>query len=275
MPASIDPDAAILAASLRLLTTVEELAPNATGCLSFGDRGRILVQQRRICWAVASGMNRRLTGLLRRQSNPPLSRTLIEDVLRKAKRDGEHFGEALVRSGHVTEDGLRRSLFEHTNEVLAHIALAGVPSTGFAAHTGRGYDPRFVFSTTSLFAAMGAWTNPAKAAAARGRLDDVLVPGSSGMAFLREGGGSLPVMIAATTDAAMRVTEAIDLCSWSSGVFDLTSAFDSEARVVIGRWRGGRAVVGWRQADVSYVAPCETTAAMALLASRLDGLSNE
>jgi hypothetical protein len=265
---SIPASLGTLDAAAIVLNHVDELAPDATGALSFEDGGTILVQLAHVCWAVAPGMERRLTQLLRLQHNPPLDGDRIEDAIEECRRRGVSLGEGLLGTGVVSEEGLRSALFRHTTEAIAHIAEAGSLCDGFVRHAGAGYDPRFVFSTAEILAALGALRNRALAAATTRHLREVLVADARGLAFLCD--EAAPTLCALQGRPAVRISEILDVSAWAAGVFDVTAAFDAGVQIAIGSARENDTVVSWRTLEALYVAVCANRATSALLMSRLD-----
>ena len=61
MLSSIPANPGLIAAVLRLLELIDDLPRGATGAVHFGDAGMILVESKKICWAVARDMRLRLT----------------------------------------------------------------------------------------------------------------------------------------------------------------------------------------------------------------------
>jgi hypothetical protein len=267
-PSLPPPDASVLIGAAELLASVEGLAPDDVGILQYGSSGNVLVESRGICWAFASGMKRRLSTLLRQQRSPPLELSFIEDALEECRRNRRPLGEALLATGHISEEGLRMALFSHVVEAVARIAQSGATAAGFTPHDGPTYDPRFVFSPAEVLAALGARRDRAQAAAAKRGLRTTLVPGSRGLAFVRDSMG--PVAIAVEGTPALRVPEILDMCSWASTLFDVTTVFDDDVRVATGSGNNSNAVVTWKAGETQFVAVCENRAASALLMARLD-----
>lgn len=264
------PDASIMIGATDLLASVELLAPDAVGMLQYGAEGTLLVESRSICWAAAAGMKHRLSTLLRQQRSPPLDTDYIEELLVACRRSGTPLGEALLASGHISAEGLRIALFSHVVEAIARIARSGASCTGFVRHGGASYDPRFMFSTGEVLAALGARRDRAQAAAAKRGLRTALVPGSRGLAFVRDGIG--PVAIAVEGTPSLRVPEIVDMCGWASSLFDVSTVFDGDVRIAAGGGGDSSAVVTWKAGETQFVAVCQSRAASALLMARIDEL---
>lgn len=264
IPPSIPADSSLLLNALRLLDGVEALPETASGAMRFGSRGLLLIESRRVCWGVANGMSQRLTELLRRQRNPPLPRAVVEQIFRECKETGRHLGEVLLESGDVSEEGLRAALFRHTTEAVAHIARAGGRASEFVPYAGTRYDARFAFGTTEIFASLGARRDRALGVAARRHLEDALVPDAGGFAFIRDGSGSLPVVIAERAAARFGVSEVIDACQWSASAFDVAQVFEPETHLIRAAGARGTPLVTWRKNGIYYGAICASQAVSSL-----------
>jgi hypothetical protein len=269
MLSSIPAGPAINSAVQRLRGYLADLPAGATGALSFGSLGVILLQNRKICWAMERGMRLRLTDILRNQSTPPVSREAVEQVYRQCKTTGTPIGEALVASGLASEAGLRAALFKHNGEALVALARAGAAPDDWVTHTKPGYDPKYSFSACEMLAMLGAVDDPARATAAQLELGDMLVPESVGAAFTRSSDASGALVIAVDRSCDFAVADLVGVCNWVAGLFDVAQTFDHEvfaARANFGEQAG---LVTWRLADVGYVGLCASRAAAARLVSRL------
>ena len=267
---SIPAGPGLIASVLRLLSFIDELPYGATGALSFGEHGVILLESRKVCWAVARSMRLRLTDILRSQSTPPLPRQAIEDIYRQCKESGGPLGEALVRAGYVSEAGLRAALFKHNGEAIAQLASAGVVPESFVSHTRTGYDPKYSFSPCELLAMLGSLDDPARAMAAQLELAGTLVQDSTGAAFARSDLASGAMVIAVDRGCDVPVRDLVEVCNWTAGLFDIAHTFDPETSVARATWGRRLALVTWRTRDVGYVGLCSSRAAAARLVSHLE-----
>ncbi len=266
---SIPANPGLVAAVLRILRLIDDLPRGATGALHFGEEGIILVQSKKICWAVARTMRIRLTDILRAQTTPPTPRESIEEIFRACKRSGTPIGEALVTSGLVSEAGLRAALFKHNGEAIVALAQSGAFFHQFVSHSKTGYDPRFLFSPCEVLAMLGARDDPARATAAQLELGNTLVQDTTGAAFVRSNAISSSLVIAVDRDCDFTVADLLEACNWVSGLLDVARTFDPEvfaARAALGE----RAVLAtWQIRDVGYFGLCASRAAAARLVSRL------
>jgi hypothetical protein len=265
---SVIPDASVLSGAAELLSSIEALAPDAVGLLDFGPDGSVLVEARAVCWAVTPGMKRRLSALLQQQRSPPLEASYIEAVLAECRRTGRPLGEALLATGQISEEGLRTALFTHVVEAIGRIARSHVPCAGFERHRGPSYDARFVFTTAEILAALGARRDRALAAAAKRGLRTTLLPGTRGLAFVRDQSG--PVTIAVEGTPALRIPDIVDVCGWASSLLDVSSVFDDDVRIATGGRSDSSSVVTWMSGETQFVAICESRATSALIVARVN-----
>lgn len=253
----------------RLLAHVDDLPPGATGALYFGEHGVILLQARKICWAVAQTMRRRLSDILRAQTTPPVPREQVELIYRRCKATGTPIGEALVASGLASEAGLRAALFEHSGEAIASLASVGRSPDDFVAHASTGYDPKYSFAACEVLASLGSAALPERAAEARQELATTMVPDSVGAAFARGEAASGAVLIAVSSACELATRDLLGVCNWAAGLFDVATTFDTELFCARASWPGRAGLVTWRSQDVGYVGLCGSRAAAARLVSRL------
>ena len=253
---------------LHLLEVVDDLPRTATGALRIAsgaaETGSVLVEGGRVCWAAADGLARRLTDILRHQTEPPLERGRIEDVYALCRRDGLPLGEQLVASGVVTPDGLRRALRQHTAEALVWMTRAGVAATDWSEHARRRYDARFSFGTGEILAMIGVMLSPDAAAHARRELDEAVRGGARGLAFVR-GGAALPLPVLVTHPEGLTAGEVVDAGRWAVSCLDLVSAVAPDGRLVACTGRDGAGVVAWVERDLLCVAMCDDASTLAFV----------
>lgn len=269
MLSSIPANPGLIAGVLRLLEVIDDLPSGATGALDFGSEGLVLVQNKKICWAVARTMRVRLTDILRGQTTPPLPREAVEEIYRACKANGTPIGEALVNSNLVSEAGLRAALFKHNGEAIVALAQSGALLHKFVSHSKTGYDPKYAFSPCEVLAMLGARDDPARAAAAQLELANTLVQDTYGAAFVRSSAVAGSMVIAVDRECAFAAADLLEVCNWVSGLFDVAQTFDPEvfaARASLGE---KAMLVTWRLRDTGYVGLCESRAAAARLVSRL------
>jgi hypothetical protein len=266
---SIPDDSDVLETSATLLEHIEDLPSGTTGALAFGDDGLVLIENRRICWAIATHMRRRLTDILCQQRSPPLPREMMEDVFRRCKKQSVPFGEMLVSSGLVTEAGLRAALERHNGEAVARISCAYVKPTHYTVHSKSGYDPRFVFTPTELMASIAMRKDDQRKVVARAHLGEMLVPDATGFAFVREAWSPRPLLVAVQRDSPVRLNEVQSIAKWAISLFDVTTVFDPCTAIASATWCSSTSLVAWREGEIAYAAACSTRPASTLLMKKI------
>lgn len=268
IPPSIPVEPGVLARALELLTRVETLPADAVGALCFAGQGMVLVEGGAVCWAAAVGMRPRFTQILRHQHDPPLARETLRELYHQCRDDQAPLVNALLASGKVSEAALRVALFEHIAESVAHIASAGARYVGFLPHAP--YGARFSFHPSGILARLGARSDPALADAAERALAEVLVPETSGWAFLRDGGLGAPVVVAVRGAPSVRGEDMLEIGAWTLGLFDVAGVFDDDVRIASASFGEGRYVVAWRDTRMYFAARCANRAGAARLVAALD-----
>jgi hypothetical protein len=275
IPPSIAPDPVLLRGAVSVLARIEGLPLEAAGVLRFGRSGTVLVEERSVCWATATGMEQRLGELLRHQRNPPLDRRFLESVVDQCKSSGIPLGEALLRSGEITPAGLRSAIFRQAVEAIAHIAREHPGPPEFTPRSRSTYDARFKFAPAEIFAALGARRDHAQATVARRHLESIVTPGTAGVAFLRNGDECVPEVVAVAHAAGARVETLWESSAWALDLFELVQSVDPTAFLAAGTWRGSQAsasAVAWRLPPLYFAALCPSRAAAAVLLGRVTEL---
>lgn len=242
----------------RLLQDLDRLSERATGALVFGDsqqhQGTVLLERGRLCWAMARRMGKRLTDLLARQSDPPVSEAVLEEVYQRCRRERAPLGEELVRSGHVTSEGLHRALRQHTAEALAVLAeTPGLPMH-WIDRSAQTYNPRFTFSPAELLVELGALTQRSLSVKAQEELAAALVGGGQGVAFLRATGAPQPFACFGLED--LTVEGVLGLGRWALGSADVAGALSERRDVVCALDEAGAGLLTWSTDGVLYAAVC-------------------
>lgn len=260
--ADSQPGAAGLDASavVELLDCVEQLPPGSTGALLVGPRaepcGSVLVENGRVCWAMANGMGRRMTDLLRYQALTPLDPAAIEDVYKKCRARGVALGEALVESGIVSPDGLRRALRQHTAEAMERLSHSP-GQLAWVEHRRRGYDARFTFVPGEILLGLVGLRISAAAVHAQAMLRQAVDAPSAGAAFVRVQGAAFPLPVAALGMETRPVRELVAVGRWAMDTLDLAGAFEPERQLVGAVADTGRSLLTWLDEGLVYVASCE------------------
>ena len=264
---SIPVDSSTLHHVSDLLAVIEDLEGNPTGVLNLAPFGQIYLEKGRICWVMYPGQQQRLGQLLRYQRNPPIDPALLTQIVKECQESNTPLGEALLESGEISEEGLRAALLSHSAESMARIANSPWKVEGFDSDTK--YEARFLFTTVDLMTHLGAAKHLTLSAVAKKNLAAALVGGGSGLAFIRQVSVNHPILIAVSGSFSASVSQACELCSWTSSLFDLSRTVDPDVHAASGSWRGNQAVVTWQQGEVSYTALFTSRAASALALSSI------
>ncbi len=172
---------------LALIDLVEhsERGTGALICEAAGSRlATVLLEEGRICWAVAAGMQRRLTDLLLESSDANLDRRQLEQIYLECKGKNVPLGEELVKRGVVPPAGLHDALAEHTSEALVRVGEHSQVSYDWLEHRAPGYSPRFTFETLDIAIRVARKVFPEAAQRGQTILESVSLPG---IAFLSSG----------------------------------------------------------------------------------------
>ncbi|MET0284970.1 MAG: hypothetical protein ABW352_10880 [Polyangiales bacterium] len=268
-PTSVSGNPLLVASVVDLLEQVERLPAGATGALVFGDEGVILVEDKQICWAVARGMQPRLSDLLCGQRQPPLSHARLEQLCRSCRELGTPLGQALVEQGLLSTAELRAALERHTCEALVRIAqhTRGEPAR-FESHRRDGYHADFLFGPVELLAAFSGSRRGLLAAEAHVELKRRLPPDAYGISFMRELDG-VPVLLAVRPGWSLTVSAALAITRWVLQALDDASRVDAACTALSGVWCEKTSFVAWRAGSLHYAALCASRPASARLLSSL------
>jgi hypothetical protein len=246
LPETIHPNALV-----RLLRGIDALPRGASGALSFtafdSHQGTILVEDRRVCWAVASDMEHRLTGLLRAQRETPLSLDDFERVYQECHHKQMPLGETLVARGLVSSDGLKSALRQHTAEAIGRISAAAPLNLTWTSNRTKRYDAEFTFTPSELLCCIGALGLEFEAEQAEVKLREVTPERSIGLAFLAGERHTLP--LAQISAESWSCQSLLDLGDWARGA--LGNGHGEES--VLGSDALGSLKRAWRSGDTVFV----------------------
>jgi hypothetical protein len=252
-----------------LLRVIESLPPKATGVLRFLPHGEVYLEDGYVCWATYPGQRQRLEQLLCYQQSPPLELENLGRIIDDCRNRQTSLCEALIASGGVSEAGLRAALLSHSAECVARIASSGWYGPIFDSRASTGLDARFVFSTVELLTQLGAGKHLALSARARKTLADALASGGTGLAFVRDENINHAILIAVLGKVTASVSQAREVCAWTSSMFDLARSVDDGVYVASGSWRGNQAVLTWVCDGVNYTGMFQNRASATLALNRL------
>ena len=267
-PAGISGDPA---AVIPLLEEIEALPESATGALVFGPptQGTVLVENGQICWAAASGMERRLAELLRAYADEPPESKRIEDVYKRCKRDSIPVVKALIDSGLVSFDGLKEVIRQHTSEAL--IALTREPlreAPTWSPHKHQGYDAKFKFDPCELIVSVGGMFHPDLAGRARLDFDGLLRSGVYAVSYARSPQANTPVPIYRSPGAYFTLRQVMSLGRWAFSALDVCNTYSARARIAATLVEPGEYLVAWQSRGVVSVAQCEDSMSFAFIVGK-------
>jgi hypothetical protein len=268
--------AADVKTTVRLLRGIERLPEGATGALVFtrGDErlGTLLVEDKRVCWAAASGMETRLTDILSRQANPPIPQPLIEDVFEQCRHDGSPLGAALVSRGLVSAEGLESALRQHTGEATLHLShlLRGhdrLAPTWLPSRTRR-YEAQFTFTPAEILVCVGALGNQEITPRAHRVLAPILEDGVVAAAFFAGRGEASHLPVAQVRGELLGVESLVNLGAWAHGALGDVARFSEGDHLVAATTFGRETVVAWTRDEILYAALCEDRIGLSVLVAR-------
>lgn len=266
-PALAVPPAALLHFCERLAA----LPQQATGVLVLGAPeapvGRVLFERGRVCWAAAHSMSKRLTDLLCHQHSPPIEAERVQRAYEECVKHRKIFGEHLVETGVVTEDGLRRALRQHIAESMALLSDPALPSSWFGREQQL-YDARFTFSTGELIVNLGALWDMDAAYQATARLRRVAEPAACvGLGFVRTPPNDL-LPVAQSYSASVSAVDLLALGTWVQQLNDqLRGALEPDFACY--KRSDGCTAVGWTEGRLGYAVICNSPGAITQVMSRV------
>ncbi len=212
-------------------------------------RGIVFIEDRRVCWAAARGLARRLTELLLGRA-PGISADAMEELFRRCKQEGTPLGELLVARGVVAPDDLRAALLEHTAESLGVLLSPGDAEVGWCVRPGPGYSARFTFHTAEVLARTARRSMSREEQVLAGEIDTALESafgrGGWGAAFIR-GSGAAPVPVAVFGELPATTRDVLRVGKWAASALDLASTFQDADALVSADAPGSDSVfVAWR-----------------------------
>jgi hypothetical protein len=215
-------------------------------------RGVVFIEAGRVCWAAARGLARRLTELLIARS-PGMDGRAMEELFRRCQQEGAPLGEFLVARGIVHPTELRKALLEHTAESL-DVLCANDVEAGWCPRSGRGYSPRFTFSTTELLARNLRRALSPEERAMTSEVAELLpttfAEDEWGAGFVR-GVGALPSPVVVHGAVPATTRDVLCVGKWAASVLDLAATFQDDDALVTSMEKltgahAGAVFVAWR-----------------------------
>lgn len=193
--------------------------------------GIVFVEARRVCWAAARGLARRLSDLIAERAS--MTPSAMEQQYRICKDEGIPLGEHLVGRGILRPDALRTTLLQHTVESLEHVLVTTTAGT-FIPRPG-GYSPRFTFTTAELVMSSGRDVEAEK------DLERHFGGIGWGAAFVR-GSSATPRLVGLTGPHPEDASTLARLGRWAASIVDIADAASGCPAMVISS-RGDRSTV--------------------------------
>lgn len=256
---------------IPLLEEIEALPEAATGALMFGppNQGTVLVENGRICWAGAQGMERRLAELIRTYADEPPESKRVEEVYKRCKRDSIPVVKALVDSGLVSLDGLREVIRQHTSEAL--LALTREPpqeAPSWVAHKSHSYDAKFTFEPVELLVSVGGVCHPDLSGRAKMDFEGLLRSGVYAVAFARPPGATAPAPLYRSPGAYFTLRQMMALGRWAFSALDVCNTYSARARIASTLVDPGEYLVAWQSRGIVSVAQCEDSMSFAFIVGK-------
>ncbi|MEM9188698.1 MAG: DUF4388 domain-containing protein, partial [Myxococcota bacterium] len=231
---------------VSLLEEVEKAAANGTDALSIDgrERGRILVERGRVCWAVSERMHRRLSEIL--CAYAMMTQEVLDRVVAQCRETSTPLGEMLVASGLMSEEAFRQVLLQHTTEAIARLGAGR--AVAFEPHRHARYDARFTFSPGELMTSVGSTLMPDAGQIGDDELANAFDDGSLGAAFaqLPKRQAVLPVAIRGEFAVAQLRT----LGEWARDILATARRVDPHARLAWGRTASGKTALAWEASGI-------------------------
>lgn len=259
------------AALISLLEEIEALPENATGGLVFKGpvQGTLLLENGRVCWAGAAGMERRLGELIRAYADEPPESRRIEDVYKRCKKDAVPVVKALIDSGVVSLDGLREVVYQHTSEALVLLAQeAPSEAPEWVPHKHQGYDAKFTFEAAELLVGVGSVCHPDLASRARLDFEGLLRSGVYAMGYARPPGDGTPVPLYRSPGSYFKLRETMALGRWAFSALDVCNKYSARAKIAATLVDPGEYLVAWHSRGLVSVAQCEDSMSFAFIVGK-------
>jgi len=259
------------AAVIPLLEELEALPDNATGGLVFKSpvQGTLLLENGRVCWAAAAGMERRLGELIRAYADEPPESRRVEDVYKRCKKDSVPVVKALIDSGVVSLDGLRDVVYQHTAEAI--VSLAHEPpeeAPVWVPHKHQGYDAKFTFDAAELLVGVGSVCHPDLASRARLDFEGLLRSGVYAMAYARTPGDGSPIPLYRSPGSYFKLRDTMALGRWAFSALDVCNKYSARAKIAATLVDPGEYLVAWHSRGLVSVAQCEDSMSFAFIVGK-------
>jgi hypothetical protein len=244
------------------LAQVEALDESESGLLSFTGHpamGGIFVERGRICWAAATGLQRRLRDLL--QEWPKMKGVDLDRVRERCRVEGRPLGEVLLEEGWVEPGEFETILRRHSAECLIELGRNESPTT-WSPRAGQGYERRFTFRPLDVLFDVVDLVQPDARRIARAELASLELPGCTGAGFLVQGGRG-PALPVAELGQGMTVSSLQLLGGWAMTPLRAAKELAATPAFTLISTAAGETFSVWWRGEMLYAIFCETRASLA------------
>lgn len=249
-------------ALLEALVCVEELAAGQAGMLLFGAReGCIFVEDRRICWAAAQGLESRLRDLLRPRLG--LDDAELDHIYDESRRAGQPFGQHGVARGLIEPRELEHALRRHSAESLVKLCDSPKPLR-WTPRVGHGYAPRFTFPSLVTLFDVTELVLPGLRAAALDELAPVLGAGRRATSFYYDAALDLAVPLAAERYPTS-LAATCELGRWAACLPRATRELAAAPSFTLATNSDGSTSCVWWHDSLLHVCVCDDLASLAIV----------
>jgi hypothetical protein len=257
--------------TLRLLRGVERLPEGANGALVFGTKderfGTLLVEDKRVCWAAASGMETRLTDILQRQTKPPIDPDFIEWVLERCRVEGTPGAALVAQGGHPA--GLQRALRQHTAEAIVRLSRLLSQQDRFAPtwhpNRTRKNAAQFTFTPAEILVCLRVLGSDDVTSRASRSLEPVMEDSVVAAAFFLGASERDFLPVVQVRGETVGVDGLVQLGSWARCAVELTNAFISGEKLFAATNAGHQTAVSWTAENLLCAALCEDRSSLSVL----------
>lgn len=242
---------------------VDGLDPDEVGELRISHRGHplgaVFVQNNRVCWVAAAGLERTLSQLLVERAG--ITRDAMERHFERCRAAKVPVGEDLVDRGVIGPNALRGALFDHSTASLASLCRDGARAE-WRPRT-RTYAARFTFSTSELLVRTNALSRADVAEAATLSIRDLFdaAEGDWAVAFVRCSERAIPIAVALLGAFPARASALSSHAKWAMSCLDVAGTFAGARPSVVATTSGAEPRFCCALREAAYFVVGETDAA--------------
>lgn len=258
---------------LDVFERLDVVKPGSTGAFFYGDPkdpvGTVLLDEGRVCWAVARGMRHRLTDLLREESVSAVDEAKIKSIYNVCRQERRPLASALVEEGVVSHEGFRNVIRRHTTEAMLEIGATGEQRRSWIERRRGHYASKVSFSSLDLVLCVGELLFVDQAEEARAHLDDIVPAQARGIAFMRTEGRAGVMPIAGLRSTDIKVRDAGAMGKWAMSAISGVALLGAERPSVSVTGAGGESLVAWARGPMIFTALSDDRGARAWMEVQL------